>query len=69
MTRALHRYIERRHRFVRDHKLGFERQRPRDTDALALTAGELVRILTHVATFEPDALEQCADGLIQLVTL
>jgi hypothetical protein len=38
----LHRHVERRHRFVADHELGSQRQRARDADALALTAGKLM---------------------------
>ena len=45
----LDRHVERRHRLVADHQAGLERQRARDADALALSAGELVRIpLGHV---------------------
>ena len=40
----LHRDVERRDRFVRDQHVGIERQRARNRDALALAAGELVRI-------------------------
>ena len=45
----LDRHVQRRHRLVADHQAGLERQRARDADALALAAGELVRIaLGHV---------------------
>ena len=39
-----HRHVERRHRLVADDELGAERQRAGDADALALAAGEFVRI-------------------------
>ena len=40
----LHRDVERRHRLVADQQLRVERERARDADALALAAGEFVRI-------------------------
>ncbi len=40
----LHRHVERRDRLVADDQVGARRQRARDADALALPAGELVRI-------------------------
>ena len=40
----LDRHVEGRDRLVADHQAGLQRQRPRDRDALALPAGELVRI-------------------------
>ncbi len=40
----LHRDVERRDRLVGDQELGLDRQRARDADPLALSAGELVRI-------------------------
>ena len=40
----LDRHVERRHRLVADDQLRLEDHRPRDADALALAAGELVRI-------------------------
>ena len=40
----LHRHVERRDRLVADDQVGARRQRARDADALALAAGELVRI-------------------------
>ena len=44
-------------------KLGIQRQRARDRDALALSAGELVRIVAHLLRPQPDALEQLRDAL------
>src|ERR1700736_6024708 len=55
---GLDRYVERRYRLVADDKARPERQRPRDADALALAAGELVRIVQHLIRPEPDLLEQ-----------
>ena len=40
----LYRHVQRRHRFVGDQHFGLDRQRARDADALALAAGEFVRI-------------------------
>ena len=40
----LHRHVERRHRLVGDQQLGLHGERAGDADALALAAGELVRI-------------------------
>ena len=39
----LHHHVERRHRLVAHQHLGPQRQRPRDRDPLALTAGQLAR--------------------------
>ena len=41
----LHREVERGHRLVADDDVGVQRQRAGDADALALTAGELLRVL------------------------
>jgi hypothetical protein len=40
----LHRHIEHGHRFVADNEIRIDRERPRDPDALALSARELMRI-------------------------
>ena len=40
----LDRHVEGRNRLVADDQLGISRKRPGDADALALAAGELVRI-------------------------
>ena len=40
----LHRDVERRHRLVADDQLRLQRQRAGDAEALALAAGEFVRI-------------------------
>jgi len=44
----LNRDVERRDRLVADDQFGLGRERPGDADALALTAGELVRITIAV---------------------
>ena len=56
----LHRDVQRRDRLVRDENLGIERERACDADALALAAGELVRIAVHGAWIEADQLQQLA---------
>src|SRR5207245_1136932 len=55
---GLDRYVQRRHRLVADNQLGFDRERPRDTDALTLPARELVRMPAHVIRLQTDGLEQ-----------
>jgi hypothetical protein len=49
----LHRDVERRDRLVGDQQLGLQRQRAGDADALALAAGELVRIAVERVGIEP----------------
>ena len=71
---GLDRHVERRDRLVEHQQLRVERQRPRDADALALTAGELVREPVHVFGVEPDERHQLLDAidlfaLAQLVDL
>ena len=62
----LDRHVERRHRLVADDQFGIERQRAGDADALALAAGEFVRIGVHGLGPQPDALEQSGDALAAL---
>jgi hypothetical protein len=57
----LDRDIERRDAFVGDDHLRLERQRARDADALALAAGELVRIAVAMSAGQPDAAQQLGD--------
>ncbi len=45
--------------------LGLQRERAGDTDALALAAGELVRVAFRVLRVEPDDLEQVRDALLR----
>src|SRR5262249_17960662 len=63
---GLDRYIQRRHRFVADDQLWLDSERTRDTDALALTAGELVRVAAHIIRPQTDGLEQIDDPLFKL---
>ena len=62
----LDRDVQRRNRLVPDDQVRIERERPGDADALALAAGELVRIGVHVPASEPDALEQRRDAILAL---
>ena len=50
--------IERGDRLIADDELGIDRQRSRNTDSLALTAGELMRIAVCVLAVESDALKK-----------
>ena len=54
----LDRHVERRDRLVADDQLRLDRERARDADALALAAGELVRIAAHVIGLQADGLQQ-----------
>ena len=58
---GLDRHVERRHRLVADDDLRPQRQRPGDADALALAAGELVRVPVDVVGVEADQVEQFLD--------
>ena len=62
----LDRHVERGHRLVADDELGAHRQRARDADALALAAGELVRVAPHVVGAQADGLEQLDDAILEL---
>jgi hypothetical protein len=59
----LDRDVERGDRFVGDDEVGLARQGAGDADALALTAGELVRVPVAVVGVQPDGLEQLPDAL------
>ena len=50
--------VERGDRLVGDDQRGLDRERARDADALALAAGELVRIAVDRARVEADQREQ-----------
>ena len=54
----LHRDVERRDRLVADDEARLDGERARDADALALAAGEFVRIARHVFGAQPDFVEQ-----------
>ncbi len=66
MTCAWMETFERADRFVADDEVGVERDRARDADALALAAGELVRVAVHVARLEADAFEEPAHAVALL---
>ena len=59
----LHRDVQRRDGFVRDDEDRLDRQRPGDADALALTAGELVRVAVHCVRRQPDLGQHPGDAL------
>ena len=59
---GLHRRIERRRGFVQQQDLRLENQRARDRDALALPAGELVRVAKAETAAEPDFVERAFDA-------
>ena len=58
----LHRDVERRHRLVENHERRVERERPRQADALALAAAELVRVALEVRGIEADQMKQLGDA-------
>ena len=58
----LHRHVERRGRLVADDELGVRGERAGDGDALALAAGELVRIFRAVVRVQADEAEKLADA-------
>ena len=62
----LHGDVERRHGLVADDQLRVDRERARDTDALALPARELVREPVVVLGVEADDLEQLLDAALAL---
>ena len=62
----LHRDVERRDALVGDDDLRRERQRAGDADALALAAGEFVRMAAHVIGRQPDAAEEVGDAVAEL---
>ena len=56
--RRLHRHVEGRDRLVGDQERGRDRERPREPDPLALTAGELVRVAMPDLGPQPDTVEE-----------
>ena len=56
-------HVQRRDGLVRDDELRAHRERARDADALALTAGELVRVPPQVVGRQADGLEELDDAL------
>ena len=63
----LDRNVQRGDRLVADDELGVHSQGAGDADALALTAGELVRVAVGVLTVQADALEQGDDLVMTLL--
>src|SRR5439155_23277839 len=63
---GLDRHVQRRHRLIADDQLGLDGERARDADALALAAGELIRIASHVVRAQADGLQQLDDALFEL---
>ena len=59
----LHRDVERGHRFVADDEFRLQRQRARDADALALAAGELMRVTVAAGARQSDGLQQLHDAI------
>ena len=64
----LNRDVERRHRFVGDDEVGIDRDRAREADPLALTAGELVRIAARRVGGQSDDLQQLAHARARLAS-
>ena len=58
----LDRDVERRDRLIADDQARAERERTRDAYALALAAGELVRIVLHLVRPQADLAEQLGDA-------
>src|SRR5262249_8495289 len=65
---SLDRDVERGDRLVGDDQLWVHRERPRDADALALAAGELVGITAEVVGQEADRLEELHYSLLALLS-
>ena len=64
----LDRHVERGHRLVADDQLRLARERPGDADALALAAGELVRIAVRVGREQADRAQQVGHALALLAS-
>ncbi len=60
----LDRHVERGHRLVGDDELGVDRERARDADALALAAGELVRVAVGVIRLQADEPQQLLNARV-----
>ena len=57
--------VERRHRLVRDEEARRDAERPRQADALALPARELVRVAVAELGAQPDGVEELDDAPVQ----
>ena len=63
----LHRYVERRGRFIQQQHTRLQDQRAGDGDALALAAGELVRVAEAVAVVQADLEQDGVNPLLMVV--
>src|SRR3954447_12686240 len=61
---ALNRDVERRYRLIAHDERRLQRERACDADALALSAGELMRIALRHIRIEADLAEQLGDALM-----
>src|SRR5690554_6330987 len=66
---GLDRDVERADRLVADDEVWVEGERARDADALALAAGEFMRIARDIGGLQADALEQALDDAATLLAL
>lgn len=62
----LHRDVERRNRLVEHQQFGIERQRARDADALALAAGELMRMAAGCVGRQADLGQEIGNAVAPL---
>jgi hypothetical protein len=62
----LDRHVEGRDRLVADDQLGIARQRPGDADALALAAGEFVRVAVRMGRQQADRAHEVGHALALL---
>ena len=58
--------VERRDRLVADHEVRIDRESPRDDDALALAAGEFVRIAMDDCRVHADQFQELGDAILHL---
>src|SRR5262249_36820954 len=58
--------VERRYRFVTNDQLGRNRQGASNSDALALTAGELMWVTPHVIGMEPHCFKELDNAVHEL---
>src|SRR5208282_4384262 len=65
----LYRYVECGNRLVADDEAGVERQCPGDADALALSAGEFVRIAIERLGAQPDLEGKALNPLVKRASL
>ncbi len=66
---ALNRHVERRHRLVADDERRLHRERTRDADALALAAGELVRVALRHFRPQSDLAQQLLHAVARFLAL